>query len=832
MQLDLELYRRDVVVSDEPRVRLSAIDIEPGEAGRTIVFLHGFGGRATQWKHQLKFFCQDNRVVALDLRGHGASGKPDSEYTMDELLGDLERALEALSVPDKFVLVAHSFGGAIAISYAVKHPERIEKLILVSVSNDFRLSPLVRFTFRLPTAWLEPVRSLVRQQLSAPAYVLKKFYHATLSAWDGKALLPKVTVPTLTVMGHRDIVFPQASYQAVTEGIPNAQSVTIPVSAHLVQLERPDAVNRAIQRFLEPVSLSWRECGPRVQLARERPWLKHYEMGVPPVISLPSQPLHRFLKSAAHRHPRKTALIFFGRKMTYRELDDLTNRFAIALRKLGVEKGDRVMVLLPNMPQCVISYYGALKAGAVVVLSNPLSAEEELAHQVSDSGAETIVTMSLFYDGVRRVRDRTGLKHVIVTNIKEYFPPPQRLLFTLFREKEEGHCIEIGNEPNVHWFQDLLKMQPGLRLDVEVSPSDLALIQYTGGTTAVPKGTMLTHRSLVANAIQIRHWITDAREGKEIFLGVLPFSHAYGMTVCMNLAVCLASAIVLLPTFVTRDVLKAIYKYKPTFFPGVPTMYTALNDYPGVRKYRVSSIRACISGAAPLPIEVQEAFEKLTKGKLVEGYGLTEASPVTHANPLHGLRKAGSIGVPVPGTEAKIIDLETGEDLPPGEIGELAVRGPQVMAGYWNMPEETAQVIQDGWLRTGDVARVDEDGYFQIIDRKKDMIIAGGYNVYPRDVEEVLYEHPKVLEATVVGIPYEHQEQAVRAFIKAFIVLKHGEEATEEEIRRLCEERLDEYKVPERIEFRAELPKSMVGKVLRRMLAEEEERREIEKDSL
>jgi long-chain acyl-CoA synthetase len=328
----------------------------------------------------------------------------------------------------------------------------------------------------------------------------------------------------------------------------------------------------------------------------------------------------------------------------------------------------------------------------------------------------------------------------------------------------------------------------------------------------------------VANAIQIRHWITDAQEGKEILLGVLPFSHAYGMTVCMNLAICLASAIVLLPTFVTKDVLKAIYKYKPTFFPGVPTMYTALNDCPGVRKYRVSSIRACLSGAAPLPIEVQEAFEKLTKGKLVEGYGLTEASPVTHANPLYGLRKAGSIGVPVPGTEAKIIDLKTGEDLPPGEIGELAVKGPQVMAGYWNMPEETTQVIQDGWLRTGDVARMDEDGYFQIIDRKKDMIIAGEYNVYPRDVEEVLYEHPKVLEAAVVGIPYEHQEQAVRAFIKAFIVLKHGEEATEEEIRRLCEERLDEYKIPQRIEFRAELPKSMVGKVLRRMLAEEEEK--------
>jgi long-chain acyl-CoA synthetase len=353
--------------------------------------------------------------------------------------------------------------------------------------------------------------------------------------------------------------------------------------------------------------------------------------------------------------------------------------------------------------------------------------------------------------------------------------------------------------------------------DVSVGVDDLAVIQYTGGTTATPKGVMLTHSALVANAVQTRHWIPGLRDGREVFLSVLPFSHIYGLTTAMNVPVLLAAAMVLLPTFRVEQVLGAIKRHHPTIFPGVPTMYVAINNVRGVRRYGIQSIRACISGAAPLPVEVQEAFEKLTRGRLVEGYGLTECAPVTHANPLNGLRKVGSIGIPLPNTDAKIVHLATGEDLPPAAVGELAVRGPQMMVGYWGMGDETDRVIKDGWLYTGDVATVDEDGYFRIISRRQEMILAGDYNVYPRDVEEVLYEHPKVREAAVVGIPSTQPGQK----IKAYVVLRQGEQATPEELIALCRARLAEWEVPAEIEFRRDLPKTFVGKVLRRALTSE-----------
>ena len=359
---------------------------------------------------------------------------------------------------------------------------------------------------------------------------------------------------------------------------------------------------------------------------------------------------------------------------------------------------------------------------------------------------------------------------------------------------------------------------------MQIGRDELALIIYTGGTTDRPKGVMLSHGNLVANALQTRHWITDLREGHETFLCVLPFSHSYGLTTTLNVPVMIGAAMVLLPTFISAEVLKAIKREKPTLFPGVPTMYMAINNHPGVRRFGIQSIRACISGAAPLPVEVQEAFEKLTRGRLVEGYGLTEASPVALANPLNGLRKIGSIGIPFPSTEAKIVDLATGQDLPPGQTGELVIRGPQVMLGYWGLGDETDRTLtksEDGrrpWLYTGDVATVDEDGYFSIINRKKDMILAGEYQVYPRDVEEVLFESPKVKEAVVIGVPATPPGSKV----KAYIVLRDGEQATPEELLALCRARLADWEVPWEIEFRRELPKSFVGKVLRRVLIEEE----------
>ncbi|MFQ5341446.1 MAG: long-chain fatty acid--CoA ligase [Anaerolineae bacterium] len=549
----------------------------------------------------------------------------------------------------------------------------------------------------------------------------------------------------------------------------------------------------------------------------ERPWLKHYERGVSAELCYPWVPLHRLLERAAEEHPKRTAIIFFGRRMKYRELDRAANQFAHTLMDLGVEPGDRVAIHLPNCPQFVITYYGALKAGAIVVACNPLYVERELAHQLRDSGSETIVTLSKFYPQVQHIRAETPLRNVIVTNIKDYFPRTTKLLFTLARERQEGHRVTI--KAGDHAFLDLLEGRPDGRPGISVWPDATALLQYTGGTTGVPKGAMLSHRNLVANLVQGQAWNTGARMGKERILCVLPFFHLYGQAIGMNSAVHMASAMILLPRFDVDEVLQTISKHKPTLFPGVPTIYVMINDHADVKKYNLKSIRACLSGAAPLPAEVQRRFERLTGGaRLVEGYGLTESGPLTHANPMRGRRIPGSIGVPIPDTEARIVDLETGErDMPVGEAGELIIRGPQIMQGYWHMPEETALALRDGWLYTGDIAQMDEDGYFYIVDRKKDMIISGGVNIYPRELEEVLYDHPAVREAAVIGVPDPHWGESP----KAFVALKDSAGVTPDAIIDFCRDRLAAYKVPKFVEFRDELPKTPIGKVLRRALREE-----------
>jgi len=559
----------------------------------------------------------------------------------------------------------------------------------------------------------------------------------------------------------------------------------------------------------------------------EKPWLKHYEPQVPHTIKYPERPLHTNLEESARKYPDATATIFLDAKLTYKQLNELADRFAAALQGLGVKKGDRVAIYTANCPQFVIGYYGALKAGAITVSFNPLYAAREVEHQLKDSGAETMLVMSSFYPIVKQVRAHTALKHVIVTNIKECFPPLTKLLFTLFKEKKGGHRQDISGDANSYWLQDLLSKAPPRPTPVEVKPSDTACFLYTGGTTGVPKGAELTHANLMANAVACRHWLHDIQEAKEVVLTALPLYHSYAMTTCMNLSVYAAGAMLLIPN--PRDIpdlMKNISKHHPTLFPGVPTMYVAFNNFPDLDKYDVSSIRACISGAAGLPVEVQKRFQELTGANLVEGYGLTEASPVTHANPIYGKNKIGTIGLPWPDTEAKIVDLDTGtKEMPVGEPGELIIRGPQVMKGYWNMPEETAIALRNGWLYTGDIATMDEEGYFQIVDRKKDMIIAGGFNIYPRDVEEVLYEHPKVKEAVVAGIPDPYRGETV----KAYIILKEGETATEEEIIQFCKGKMARYKVPRAVEFRTELPKTIVGKILRRMLVEEEKKKMEEK---
>lgn len=548
-------------------------------------------------------------------------------------------------------------------------------------------------------------------------------------------------------------------------------------------------------------------------------WHNYYPEGVPKQVAIPGVPLYHFLEQASAKHPSSLATIFMGNKLTFAQLKDKVDRFAAGLHSLGIKKGDRVAIMLPNCPQTIISYYAVIRLGAIAVMTNPLYMERELSHQLKDSGAETIIFLDALSAKVLNVLPQTPVKNMIVTGIQDFLPLPLNLLYPM-KAKKQGMSLEVPQNQGIIKFKELLQKNAPFTQTVAINPAtDLALLQYTGGTTGLSKGAMLTHENLVANVVQVRSWLPDCQEGGERILGALPFFHVFGMTVIMNFAVLTCSTMILVPRFEIDTVLKQISKYKPTLFPGAPTMYVAVISHPDIKKYDISSIKACISGAAPLPVEVQDKFESLTGGKLVEGYGLTESSPVTHSNPIYGERVFGSIGQPLPNTNVKIMDLETGTtEVPLGEVGELCIQGPQVMKGYWNMPDETNQTLRDGWLFTGDMARMDEKGFTYIVDRKKDMVIAGGYNIYPREVEEVLYEHPKVKEAVVAGVPDPYRGET----LKAYIVLKQDQQATEDELIQFCNKNLAKYKVPKKIEFRPELPKTMVGKILRRILVEEE----------
>lgn len=530
------------------------------------------------------------------------------------------------------------------------------------------------------------------------------------------------------------------------------------------------------------------------------------------------KPLHMYLQEAASQYPEKKALHFLGKDITYAELDRKVRQFANYLRKLGLEKGDRVAIMLPNCPQGVIGYYGTLLAGGVVVQTNPLYTERELEYQLHDSGAKIILCLDIVFPKVSNVQSSTNIEHVIVTRIADYLPFPKNLLYPFVQKKQTNLVVHVKESENIHVWKSIERAEDAA-VDVPCDPEeDLALLQYTGGTTGFPKGVMLTHKNLVSNTRMGMHWLYNCRAGEEVLLGVLPFFHVYGMTAVMNLSIMQAYKMVLVPKFDIKMVLEAIKKHRVTLFPGAPTIYIALLNYPELHKYDVSSISACISGSAALPVEVQEQFESVTGGKLVEGYGLTESSPVTHGNFLWTKRVPGSIGVPWPSTDARILSLETGEPLPVGEVGEIVVKGPQVMKGYWNKPEETAAVLKDGWLYTGDVGYMDENGFFYVKDRKKDMIVASGFNVYPREVEEVLYEHEKVQEVIVLGVPDPYRGETV----KAFVVVKDGVTCSEEELNAFARKYLAAYKVPRVYEFRKELPKTTVGKILRRVLVEEE----------
>ena len=552
----------------------------------------------------------------------------------------------------------------------------------------------------------------------------------------------------------------------------------------------------------------------------DRPWLKSYDQGVPHHIDYPKITVFNMLEESARKYPTAPCTIFKGGIVTFKEMDELTNRLAAGLTALGVKKGDRVGIFMPNTPQFVIAYFGVLKAGGVVVATNPLYNAREIEHQVNDAGIEIMLVMSNFYNTIKQAQPNTKIRTVIVTNLKEYLPPVLSLLFTLAKEKKGGFRIDLA-EGDL-WMKDIIaRYKPEDRPKIEIGPDDTALFQYSGGTTGISKGAIAMHRNLVANALQIRSWMTDAEDGKETVLMAIPLFHVYGMVAGMLFAMRTGAAMVMVPNpRDLKDVLGSIQKYKTTIFPGVPTLYNAINNHPDVLagKYALGTIKACISGSAPLMRETKEKFEALTGGKLFEGYGLSEAPTASHCNPMFGENRPGSIGLPLPDVDVRIVSLDDGATvLQPGEIGELILQGPQVMKGYHNMPTETANTLRDGWLYTGDIARMDEAGYFYIVDRKKELIKPGGYQVWPREVEEVIASHPKVLEVGVAGVPDPYRGETV----KAWVVLKPGETVTEEEIREYCKQNMAAFKVPTLVEFRTELPKTTVGKVLRRELVRE-----------
>lgn len=550
-----------------------------------------------------------------------------------------------------------------------------------------------------------------------------------------------------------------------------------------------------------------------------KPWLANYEKGVPEHMDFEEICLPDFLERSANMFPERMALLFQGYKVTFRQLNDMVNRFASCLDEFGIKKGDSVAILLPNVIPCVVAYYATLKIGGITVMNNPLYSDRELKHQFNDSGSKILITLDLLGNRMIDLRPETQVNQIIYTSIGDYLPFPKNLLFPLVGKKK-NLAADVKAAENVYKWKELLGKSAPTPPQVKLSFDDVAMYQYTGGTTGVSKGVMLTHGNLSKQVQQIEAWFPTFNKGEEIMLGALPFFHVFGLSVAMNFAIYMGWGDILVPKPQPEPLLEAIGKFKPTFAPLVPTMYIGMLNDPKINSVDMTSINGCFSGSAPLPIEVIKDFENKTGAVIVEGFGMTESTPVTHVNPFAGgKRKVGSVGVPITDTECRILDLDDKtKDVPVGEIGELLVKGPQVMKGYWNRPEETAETLTDGWLHTGDIAKMDEEGYFYIVDRKKDMILSGGLNVYPRDIEEVLYEYSKVQEAAAIGIPHPTRGEA----IKAFIALKDGETATQEEIIAYCAKKLAKFKLPTEVEFRKELPKTNVGKILKKDLRKEE----------
>ncbi|MCS6845148.1 MAG: alpha/beta fold hydrolase [Caldilineales bacterium] len=803
LQLDFDLYRVRVPIPGLAGDELSVIDISPPGAARAILFVHGFAGCAETWQHQIVHFSREYRVVAPDLRGHGQSDAPYTRYTMDELVGDLEAIVRHLALPQPFVLVGHSFGGAICVEYAAAHPERLERLVLIATAGEYPLPKAASLAARLPTALVRPLWDY-RPAWNAEVHVLKRMAVNNMMQWQGWTLLRRLRTPTLVITGERDTYFPRYVYEDVARMIPGAQVVDIGVSKHKVQLERHQAVNRAIERFIEQDErrVSWREPSAPASPLAQRPWLKAYGREVPATVPIPQQPLHSFLESAAEWIPRRAATVFFGGTLSYGQLNRQANQLAHVLHGMGLHPGDRAMILLPNAPELVVAFFGVLKLGGVAVFPSLGADVLRLAEQARLTGAQALITLRELEGSAQAVQAQSGVREVILADLRGSAPAG------LVERWLEGWGLPPAPPPRAEddraagrLMGALLRDAPPTYPDQAVDPQQPAAILFTRGAAAAPRPVALSHANLVANAVQMRHWIPSLRYGQEVFLSAVPLLHSYGLSAAMSLPITVGATLVLLPTLDAQQVAYHVATHRVTVLPGVPSLFAGLNQLPNLRNYGLANVKACISSAAPLPVEVQESFERLTQSHLIEGYGLTEAAGLTHADPLLGQRKAGSVGVPLPNTDAKVVDPTTGQEVPAGQVGELWVKGPQVTAAPGRLVE--------GWLPTGDLALADADGFFQIIGRVADAIPVDGHTVYPRDVEEVLYEHNRVMEAAVVG----QEDGRGRRQLVAFVVPRPGAEITADELIAWCRRRLEEHAVPAAVHVRPSLPKSLLGVV-------------------
>lgn len=831
MRFDVDLHRYTIklpnrLVNGNP-LEMSVVDSGAHDAAQTMVFIHGFGGRAAYWEYQLEHFQAEYRVIALDLRGHGYTDAPTeaegARYDAAELVDDIVAALDVLQVPQRFILVSHSFGGALSSLFLHQFPDRVIALVVISSAVRFKLRWAGRMLLRVPPSILTKIRNLLpyfgfhAARIYPPAHVVYLQNKNGLAVWDGTEYLRNIRVPTMVILGQRDILFSHTSYKEVAKLVTDAEEVVIPVSAHQVMVERPDAVNRSIERFLQaqvdPLTLvehlSQKKSQHRAALKAleaERPWLKFYDTRTPYRIKPPTVALPRLLEATARRFAKTTAVDYFGGKLDWRTINRLANRFAHGLLALNIKPGDAVMLALPNTPNWIIAYYGILKIGGVAVLTDAHTDTETLLNRIADTQAVILITSTDRFNELRKLLQTderaAKLRQPILASRMDYMGWREKLNFALRHNIQDGHSLLWRHEnSNYVKFQDVLSGRNNFPPDVNLSVDDVAAIVYSYGRSGPSLPIPLTHRNLASNALQLRHWLPESRPGAERFLAQQPFSLAYGLTGLLHLGVYLGATLILMPDTNIPLLLKNIKKHQPTYFPTIPPIIQQLANTPGVRRFGLASIRVCAVAGAPLALEIREMFEKITRGRLVEAYGLAEASPAVIAMPLAGRRQSGVVGLPLPDTEAKIVDLDSGAVVETDQVGELWVRGPQVFAGYGGSATRSAtattHVLQNGWLATGDIASVDENGFFTIIERKDNMLIRDGHRVFPRQIEDALYEHPAI---ALAHVKREQDAQGVER-LHALVTLHRNLAATEEELMKYCARRLHPSTLPNSITF-------------------------------